>query len=404
MPEVGQIDVVVAGHICIDVIPEFREGLGDKLSQILVPGKLVNVGNAAVSTGGAVSNTGLALQRIGHKVALMGKVGDDFFGKAVLQLLRSYGAEKGMSVVPGEESSYTIVIAPPGIDRVFLHNPGANDTFGPEDVNLDVVRHARLFHFGYPPLVRRMYENDGTELVEIFRRVKETGVTTSLDMSLPDPSSPSGKVNWQRILRDVIPYVDIFVPSAEETMLMLDPDKFFARKQAAGGRDVLEFFDLSDLSELAQTLLSEGARIVGLKSGCLGFYVRTGDADSLQTIGAAKPLDLGSWSNRELFEPSFRVEHVASTTGSGDATIAGFLAAYLRGESVESCLKYACAVGAQNVQVLDAVSGVKTWEETTRQLHSPWPKNPLERESPGWSFDEKRQVWHGPADGPSRTD
>lgn len=404
MSEVGRIDVVVAGHICVDVIPEFPEGLGEKLSQILVPGKLVNVGNAAVSTGGAVSNTGLALQRIGQNVALMGKVGDDFFGKAVLQLLRPYGAEKGMSIVPGEESSYTIVIAPPGIDRVFLHNPGANDTFGFEDVNLDIVRQARLFHFGYPPLLKRMYENDGTELVEIFRRVKETGVTTSLDMSLPDTSSPSGKVNWQQILRDVIPYVDIFVPSAEETMFMLQRDKFLARKQAAGGRDVLEFFDLSDLSELAQTLLSQGARIVGLKSGCLGFYVRTGSADSLQKIGVAKPSNVRNWSNRELFEPSFHVEHVASTTGSGDATIAGFLAAYLRGESVESCLKYACAVGAQNVQVLDAVSGVKTWEETTRQLHSPWPKNPLPRKTPGWSFEKKGQVWHGPADKPSRPD
>ena len=404
MSEVGQIDVVVAGHICIDVIPEFPEGLGDNLGQILVPGKLVNVGNAAMSTGGAVSNTGLALQRIGQKVALMGKVGDDFFGKAVLELLRPYGAEKGMSIVQGEQTSYTIVIAPPGIDRVFLHNPGANDTFGPEDVNLDIVRQARLFHFGYPPLMKRMYENDGAVLVEILRRVKETGVTTSIDMSLPDPSSPSGRVNWERILREVIPYVDIFVPSAEETMFMLDRDKFFAKKQAAGGRDVLEFFDLSDLSELAQILLSEGARIVGLKSGCLGFYVRTGSADSLQKIGCAKPSDLRNWSDRELFEPSFHVEHVASTTGSGDATIAGFLAAYLRGEPVESCLKYACAVGAQNVQVLDAVSGVKSWEETTRQLQSPWPKNRLERGIRGWRFDKKGEVWHGPSDKPSRSD
>lgn len=398
MPEEKQIDVVVAGHICLDIIPEFPEGLGSDLGQILVPGKLINVGNAATSTGGSVSNTGLALQRLGQKVAMMGKVGDDFIGKAILDRLKAYGAEERMSVVPGEATSYTIAVAPPGIDRVFLHHPGTNDSFGPEDVNLDVVQEARLFHFGYPPLMRRMYENDGRKLVKIFRRVKETGVTTSLDMSLPDPSSPSGKIDWGAILRGVLPYVDIFLPSAEETMFMLNKEKFSAKKKQAGSRDVLEFFDFSDLSELADQLLSYGAKIVGLKSGGLGFYIRTAGAETLQHIGRAKPSDVDNWSDRELFEPSFQVDHVGSATGSGDSAIAGFLAAYLNGESVESCIRNACAVAAQTVQVLDAVSGVRSWEETNLQLQSAWAKVSLDFDVPGWRFDETGQVWHGPAD------
>jgi sugar/nucleoside kinase (ribokinase family) len=398
MAQPEQLDVVVAGHICVDLIPRFPEGLGDDLTRILVPGKLVNIGDAELSTGGAVSNTGLALKRLGLKVALMGKVGDDFFGRAVLDKLRPYGAEQGMSIVPGEDTSYTIVIAPPGIDRVFLHNPGSNDTFGPEDVNFDIIRRARLFHFGYPPLMRRMLENDGEELVEILRKVKENGVTTSLDMSLPDPSSASGRVDWDLILRKVLPHVDLFVPSAEETMFMLNKEKFFARKKEAGSRDVLEFFDMGDFSELAGRLLSYGARIVAQKAGFLGFYVRTAGSDVLNHVGLAKPCDLDNWSDRELFEPSFRVDHVASATGSGDSAIAGFLAAYLKGQTVESSIKYACAVGAQNVRVLDAVSGVLGWEETTRQLESDWPKSDVALGGPGWWFDNPGQVWHGPAD------
>jgi len=402
MPREKQIDVVVAGHICFDLIPEFPHGLGYDLGQILVPGKLINVRSAATSTGGSVSNTGLALQRLGLKVATMGKVGDDFFGKAILDRLRMYRAEKGMSVVAGEATSYTVVIAPPGIDRVFLHNPGTNDTFGSEDVNLDIVREAMLFHLGYPPLMRRMHENDGEELVKIFRRVKEIGVTTSLDMSLPDPSSPSGKLNWDTILKRVLPHVDIFLPSAEETMFMLNKKKFFAKKKQAGSKEVLELFDFSDLSELADQLLSYEAKIVGQKAGRLGFYVRTAGAETLQHIGRAKPSGLGDWSNRELFEPSFHVEQVASATGSGDSAIAGFLAAYLNGQSVESCVKYACAVGAQNVQVLDSVSGIRSWEETTRQVQSIWPKVSVALEAPGWRFDKAGQVWHGPADKSSK--
>ncbi len=398
MSSAEQTDVVVAGHICFDVIPEFPQGLGTELGQILIPGRLINVGRATTSTGGPVSNTGLALQRLGQTVAMMGKVGDDFFGKAILERLKSCGVESGMSIVTGEATSYTLVIAPPGVDRVFLHNPGTNDTFGPEDVNLRIVEKARLFHFGYPPLMKRMYENEGKELIEIFRKVKETSVTTSLDMSLPDPLSPSGQVNWDSILRGVLPYVDIFLPSAEETLFMLHRDKFLAKKRRAGWRDVLEFFDLSDFSEMGNRLLDYGATITGLKCGHLGFYVRTGDTMTLCPTGRAKPSDLHNWANRELFEPSFQVDHVASATGSGDSAIAGFLTAYLNGETIESCVTYACAVGAQNVQVLDAVSGILSWDETKRQLQSEWPKIALASDAPGWQFDAEGQLWRGPGD------
>jgi len=78
-----------------------------------------------------------------------------------------------------------------------------------------------LFHFGYPPLMERMYANDGIELATIFQRVKALGLTTSLDLSMPDPSSAAGRANWHAILGATLPYVDVFLPSAEEILLML---------------------------------------------------------------------------------------------------------------------------------------------------------------------------------------
>jgi len=83
----------------------------------------------------------------------MGKVGDDILGRAILDFLRRHDPRlaDGMIVAAGEPSSYTIVISPPGVDRMFLHCPGANDTFGAADVAYDRLGSARLFHFGYPP-------------------------------------------------------------------------------------------------------------------------------------------------------------------------------------------------------------------------------------------------------------
>src|SRR5690606_31503773 len=107
------------------------------------------------------------------------------FGHAILGIVREHGGQlaDGMIVSEGEASSYTIVISPPGIDRVFLHCPGANDTFAAGDVPEEALAEAGLFHFGYPPLMRSMYADGGTELAALLARAKQAGATVSLDLA-----------------------------------------------------------------------------------------------------------------------------------------------------------------------------------------------------------------------------
>jgi sugar/nucleoside kinase (ribokinase family) len=154
---------VVAGHICLDIIP-YMPPLD--LQAVLKPGALIEIGAAVLSTGGPVSNTGRNLHTLGIKTRLMGKVGDDAFGHIILDLIRAQDVDlaQGMIVVPGEVSSYSLVISPQGMDRAFLHCAGANHTFSADDVDYDILRQARLFHFGYPPVMERMYVNDGEQL------------------------------------------------------------------------------------------------------------------------------------------------------------------------------------------------------------------------------------------------
>ncbi|GAH90741.1 unnamed protein product, partial [marine sediment metagenome] len=56
--EKREIEVVIAGHICIDLIPKFPERSESKIEKLFSPGKLINVEEASISTGGPVSNTG----------------------------------------------------------------------------------------------------------------------------------------------------------------------------------------------------------------------------------------------------------------------------------------------------------------------------------------------------------
>jgi sugar/nucleoside kinase (ribokinase family) len=393
------IEAIVAGHLCLDIIPQFVANLGSDLVAYLAPGRLTEVGPATLSTGGAVSNAGINLHRLGIRTRLMGKIGDDLLGQAITDIVSSHSPDlaQGMIVVPGEASSYTLVIDPPGVDRLFLHYPGTNHTFGAEDIHYDLVAGARLFHFGYPPVMTRMYADGGRELAEMYQRAKETGVTTSLDLTMPDPAGPSGQADWQIVLARTLPYVDLFLPSVEELLFMLRRDRFDQLTAQVGAANVLGALAVEEIVSLADEALAMGARIVLLKTGTRGIYLRT--ATTLSELGRGAPTDLAAWANRQLWAPCFQPNVVVSTVGTGDAAIAGFLAAVLRDNSPSLALNVAVATGACCVEMAGALSGVRGWEETLARIEAGWARLPLELESFGWVWDGGTAVWRGPADG-----
>jgi len=388
------VDAIVAGHICIDVIPSFPD-TGAGVEEIFAPGKLTNVGPLVAATGGTVSNTGTALIRLGIRTRLMGKVGTDFFGRGVLELLGRYDAQDGMVVVDGESSSYSFVLAPPGVDRIFLHHPGANDTFGPEDVDYEMVARSRLFHFGYPPIMKKMFAEDGADLAEMFRRVKATGATASLDMALPDPASEAGQANWPKILAKTLPLVDVFLPSVEEILFMLDRKRFDELRDPAGDGDILERIPPEEVAALAKRLLDLGVKVAVVKCGHKGLCCATAGAGRLADMGAARPSDPDGWADRLLWQETFHVENFVSAAGAGDNTIAGFLAGLLYGHSAEMSLRCGCVVGAQNVAVPDAGSGVKSWRETQEMAAAGLPRNELVMDPAHWRFDPDNLLWGG---------
>jgi sugar/nucleoside kinase (ribokinase family) len=358
-------EVVVAGHVCLDMIPVLSGPAG------LEPGRLLEIGPAEMSTGGAVPNIGLTLHRLGVPVRLMGKVGDDLFGSAVLEALRARDPQLAADMVvgAGEITSYSIVISPPGVDRSFLHCSGANDTFTADDVRYDELASARLFHFGYPPIMRAMYSDGGSELRRMLARARDAGPAISLDMCRPDPDGDAGQVDWPQLLKDTLPLVDMFGPSIEELLFMLDRETY---GRLESGADVV---DLALLRRLGDQLLGMGTTVVAIKLGEQGLYVRTSDA--ARDFTDRLSLNADEWRDREVVSPCFRARRVAGTTGAGDCTIAGFLAALLRGEGPVQAATAATAVGAASVEAPDATSGVPPWPELAARIRAGWERHPL---------------------------
>lgn len=375
---------VVAGHICIDITPLFpaaesasggRAALGD----LLVPGSLLRMNGVDIHTGGAVANTGLAMRKFGVDASLMGKVGRDAFGSMILDILRLYGAEKGMIVSDDASTSYSVVIAAPGCDRVFLHDPGANDHFYFADLDLDTISNARLFHLGYPPIMASLFRNGGDELARIFRTIDGMGVMTSLDLAAVDEDSEAGAVDWEAILERTLPFTDFFFPSFEELAWMIDRTKYAQLKRRSGGDIIGALSVEDDVRPLAEKAIALGAKVAIVKCGARGFYYRTAGEQRLAALERKHGASLEAWRDKRGFEKSYVPAKVLSATGAGDTTIAAFLSAMLQGRPFGRCLQLAAAAGASCVEAYDALGGLKTFEELESKIESGWAKTGDER-------------------------
>lgn len=361
--------IISAGHICIDITPVFPPHRSySNPGELLEPGKLIHMEGADVHTGGSVGNTGLALKLLGNDVRLPGKIGGDAFGGMIQSIFASFGAE-GLIVDEKGKTSYTVVLALPGIDRMFLHDPGANDTFVSDDIPERDLSRAQLLHFGYPPLMKSMIEKDGEELVKLFRRAKEQGVATSLDFAAIDPDSFAGHADWMLILRKVLPYVDFFVPSFEEMCYILDPAKF--ERLMKRGRDMTEGLDLErEVLPFAEQLLSMGCRAVLMKCGTSGMIYKTAGRAELERNHL--PLNVEAWADRTGIQPCFKADIVRSATGAGDTSVAAFLTAVLMGRAPADCAALAAAEGACCVTTYDSLSGLLPLPELEKRIRSGW--------------------------------
>jgi sugar/nucleoside kinase (ribokinase family) len=318
--------IVVAGHACLDITPAFPPH-----ATIPGPGKLTAVGMASISTGGAVPNVGLALHKLGAPVRMVALVADDLFGAGLRGQLDSSGADLRLHVRMGKPTSYSIVLTPDGVDRSFVHCPGVNDEFNPdEDVTDDDLSAAIALHFGYPPLMRRTYIDEGESLSRLFGRCRSLGLMTSLDLCSPDPAVITA-IDWATWFSRVLPNVAIFSPCVDELRSLLRLDV----------RD-----NLDDVPNLARRMLDYGAGVVCIKLGSRGLYLRQG--------------------SDEIWQPSLPARYV-NANGAGDCTIAGLLTATLCGYSTAQAARLACAVGAFSVENVTATGGIKSWDHVLQR-------------------------------------
>lgn len=318
--------VQVCGHLCVDLFPALRA------APDLTPGVLNDVGPLRLRPGGCVATTGGALAALGAPVRLSGRVGDDELGRLLQSMLPACtgGATAGIEVRAGATTSYSLVMQPPGQDRVFFHCVGVNDSFDGTDVD---VRAADLLHIGYPPLLPALVADAGRPLAALLTRARSAGVTTSVDMAYVDPAGPVGGLDWDAILRTTLPLTDVFSPSTDDLASALhhpvDP--------APNG-----------LRAAADRLIALGAGVVMVTAGPAGLAVRAAAAPRLRQSPVLAPL-AERWAGADVYVPAGLCPEAAMTSGAGDTATAGLVYGLLRGLGPLEAAEVAASAAAQRV-------------------------------------------------------
>jgi sugar/nucleoside kinase (ribokinase family) len=293
--------VVVADHLCtpIDRLP--REG------------ELVAADDLVLNIGGCASNAAMDLGRLGIRSAICGRVGDDAFGRFVAETLTEQGVDvRGLKVDPTRTTSQTLIINVRGQDRRFIHSFGANKGLSPSDLDAVLDPPPKVLYVGGYLILPSL---DPEALAERFRRVREWGGQTVLDVACPGPA------DYLRQLEPVLPHTDVFLPNADEAALILG--------EADPVRQARAFHEL-------------GARRV----------IVTGGDEGAVSISDTVQVRLGIYP----------VTYVDGT-GSGDAFDAGYIAGLLDGLDEIGCLKLASAIGASCVRAVGTTAGVFTRRE-----------------------------------------
>jgi sugar/nucleoside kinase (ribokinase family) len=306
------IDILVAGEINPDIVISDPDPV-PRFGEIE---RVVEAVTLTVGSSSAIFACGAA--RLGLRVAFVGVVGDDPFGRFMLDAMAARGIDTTACQIEPSELTGATVILTSGRDRAMLTAMGSIGSFDVDMVPDALLDRARHLHVGGFYLQARSRDR----LPGFFAAARGRGLTTSFDTNW-DPTE-----RWDGGVRAMLREADVFLPNEAEA----------TRIAGVAGAEAA-----------AVTLAREGP-IVVVKRGAAG-AVAARPGDDLVSVDAM-PVD------------------PVDTTGAGDSFNAGFLLAWLRGEDLRSCLELAAACGALSTRAIGGVDGQPTLAEAETALAS----------------------------------
>ncbi|EYU36729.1 hypothetical protein ABFS82_14G294200 [Erythranthe guttata] len=305
--------IVSFGEMLIDFVPTVS---GVSLAE--APGFIK-------APGGAPANVAIAVTRLGGNAAFVGKLGDDEFGQMLAGILRENGVSAdGVNFDKDARTALAFVTLRADGEREFMfyRNPSADMLLTPDELNLDLIRSAKVFHYGSISLIVEPCRSAHLKAMEV---AKAAGALLSYDPNLRLPLWSSAEEARKQIL-SIWNQAEVIKVSDEELQFLTQNDNIDDESAMSLWHDNLKL--------LLVTLGDKGCR----------YYTK----------------------NFRGAVDAYRVKTV-DTTGAGDSFVGALLykivddQAIIEDESrLKEVLKYACACGAITTTKKGAIPALPT--------------------------------------------
>jgi len=302
------IDVLCIGLMVCDII---AKPVGKEIFDI----DSHRVDTLNVASGGDAFNAAVNISKLGMNAALLGKIGNDMMGDFLSGQAESHGIDtKYIKRSEGMPTSTSIVLVESDGERHFAYHGEANDALSQNDIDDSTLESARIVHYGSAMALAGL---DGKSISEIFKKAKNVGAITSMDVTWDSTGQ------WLKKIEDALMYTDIFMPSIQEAKLI---------SGSQSPEEIADFFKEYAIKTLVIKMGEEGCYITDFKQNF--------------TI------------------PAFCEVDIVDTIGAGDAFVSGFLVGILQDFDLYECGILGNAVAASCVTQAGATTGVKSWCET----------------------------------------
>lgn len=312
-------DLVALGEVFAEFAPAGKADLGTKLFE--------------QTPGGAPANMLSAVRKAGLNTAFIGKVGNDMHGLFLKDTLENAGIDSTGLVIDNDvftTLAFVSLTETGEKEFSFARKPGADTRLCFKEIDLELLKQAKVFHVGSLSLTD---EPVRTATYEALKLAKAAGTMISYAPNYTAPLWESKDIAIERMC-SMIPYADMIKISEEETSLLTP---YNAPEEAA------EYLIKQGIKAIAVTLGSRGALI----------------CNSMGT----------------KIVPGFK-STVSDTTGAGAVFWGGFISRYLKCKedldkiSLEELVKFAIygnAAACLYIEKGGGISGIPEEEEVLRR-------------------------------------
>nr|CAD1838840.1 unnamed protein product [Ananas comosus var. bracteatus] len=183
--------------------------------------------------GGAPANVAVAIAKLGGSAAFIGKFGDDEFGHMLVEILRQNGVrDEGVLFDKHARTALAFVTLRSDGEREFMfyRNPSADMLLAESELNLPLIRQARIFHYGSISLIS---EPCRSAHLAAMRAAKAAGILCSYDPNVRLPLWPSpdaarsgimsiwNQADFIKVSDDEVEFLTQGDPQSEENVLSL---------------------------------------------------------------------------------------------------------------------------------------------------------------------------------------